>query len=96
MYSRLVEVGVAAFRADLKRWLDLVRSGEEVVVTERGVPVAKLTPVEEADVIERLIREGKLERAKEPKTSARGRRRVKAKGSISDLVVEMRRGPDER
>ena len=40
-----MEVGVAAFRADLKKWLDLVRSGEEIVVTDRGVPIARVTPV---------------------------------------------------
>ncbi|MHB8294827.1 MAG: type II toxin-antitoxin system Phd/YefM family antitoxin [Acidimicrobiales bacterium] len=32
-------------RAELSSWVDRARAGEEVVITERGTPVARLLPV---------------------------------------------------
>jgi prevent-host-death family protein len=56
--------GVAQLKAHLSRYLALVKSGQEVVVTERGRPVAKLVPLpaaaDRASRRERLIREGVL------------------------------------
>lgn len=37
--------GVADLKARLSEYLSRVRAGEEVVVTDRGVPVARLVPV---------------------------------------------------
>lgn len=88
-----MEVGVAALRADLKKWLDLVQSGEEVVVTERGVPIARLVPVREADHLEQLTREGILSRPMAPKQKWSGRPAIPVDGSVSDLIIEMRREP---
>ncbi len=56
----LVEVAVSALRAELKQWIERARAGEDVVITERGVPVARLTGVESADLIARLERDGLL------------------------------------
>lgn len=36
---------VANLKAQLSRYLRLVKAGEEVLVTERDVPVAKIVPV---------------------------------------------------
>jgi len=90
-----MEVGVTAFRAQLRKWLDLVQSGEEVVVTERGKPIAKLTPVGEETHLEMLTRLGILTPARAPKSNKFGKP-IRAKGSVSDLIIEMRRAPDER
>jgi prevent-host-death family protein len=38
-------IGVAELKTHLSRYLDQVKGGAEVVVTERGVPVAKLVPL---------------------------------------------------
>jgi len=40
------------FRRDARRWLEAVRSGEKLVLTYRGEPVARLEPVrpQKADV----------------------------------------------
>lgn len=57
---RSVEVAVSALRAELRQWIERARSGEDVVVTERGVPVARLTGVESADLVARLERDGLL------------------------------------
>jgi prevent-host-death family protein len=39
-----VTVGVREFRANLRAYLDRVEAGEDVVVTERGRPVARIVP----------------------------------------------------
>ena len=59
-YRVPVEVAVSALRAELKQWIEAARSGADVVITERGVPVARLTAVDSADLIARLERDGLL------------------------------------
>jgi prevent-host-death family protein len=51
--------GVAELKARLSRYLARVKVGEEILVTERGVPVARLVPVRERDAHAAL---GELER----------------------------------
>jgi prevent-host-death family protein len=53
-----MEVAVSALRAELKSWIEKARGGEEVVITDRGVPVARLTGVASADLLSDLVREG--------------------------------------
>ncbi|MFJ4234149.1 type II toxin-antitoxin system Phd/YefM family antitoxin [Cellulosimicrobium cellulans] len=55
-----MEVPVSALRAELKSWIERAREGEEVVITERGVPVARLTGVATADLVTELVRDGVL------------------------------------
>ncbi len=52
---------VSTFRAELKSWIEAARNGEDVVVTDRGVPVARLTGVASADLLTRLQRDGLVE-----------------------------------
>jgi prevent-host-death family protein len=85
----MTEVGVRELRNNLSRYLDRIQRGEEVVVTDRGRAIARVLPVTGERTIDRLIREGKVTPA------VRGERavpkRVKAKGTVSDLVAEQRR-----
>ncbi|HEX9668633.1 MAG TPA: type II toxin-antitoxin system prevent-host-death family antitoxin, partial [Thermoanaerobaculia bacterium] len=37
--------GVAELKAKLSEHLDRVKRGEEVLITERGQPIAKLVPI---------------------------------------------------
>ncbi|MGE5851159.1 MAG: type II toxin-antitoxin system Phd/YefM family antitoxin [Candidatus Methylomirabilota bacterium] len=37
--------GVAELKARLSRYLERVKGGQEVLITERGLPVAKLVPL---------------------------------------------------
>jgi prevent-host-death family protein len=86
-----MEVAVSALRAELRAWLERVHAGEEIVVTDRGVPVARLMPVDAAPLIERLTREGVLGRPQRSgRPAASGRPRVRASGSVADLVSEQR------
>ncbi len=91
-----MDVAISELRANLKSYVDRVRSGEHVVVTERGVPVARLVPADYEELLDRLEREGVLTRATRPKTRASKGRRVKATGPVADLVTEMRAERDTR
>lgn len=87
-----MDVPVSALRAELSAWIDKVRAGEEVVVTERGTPVARLVPVATAPLLEQLVEQGVLgrpRRADRPK--ARQADRVRASGAVAALVEEGRR-----
>jgi len=37
---------IAKLKATLSEYIDYVKSGEEILVTDRGKPVAKITPVD--------------------------------------------------
>jgi len=56
-----VEVGVRELRENLSEWLDRAAAGEEILVTERGKPKARLSGAETA--YDRLVREGRLKPA---------------------------------
>lgn len=87
----MVEVGVAQLRRELKDWLDRVQDGDEVVVTERGRPVARLSGIDVAPLLDRLAEQGQISGApRVARPSARGRRRVAATGPAADLVVAER------
>lgn len=86
-----MDVGITELRAHLGDWLGRVRDGDEVVVTDRGVPVARLVGVENVDVIERLTREGVVSRpTTDQRPRASGQTRVRSSSSVSDLVSEQR------
>lgn len=92
MYSSFMDVGIAELRANLGTWIDLVRNGDEVVVTERGTPVARIVGVSSASALDRLTREGVIGR---PTRSARpvagARPRPTPVRPVSDRVDEQRR-----
>lgn len=59
-----MKAGVAELKAGLSRYLARVKAGHEVLVTDRGQPVAKLVPIDaearRGSRRERLVREGLL------------------------------------
>jgi prevent-host-death family protein len=92
MYSSVMDVAISALRAELATWIERVRAGEDVVVTERGIPVARLSSIDAAPLIETLTRQGVLGK---PRVSQRplasGSPRVRARGPVAELVSEQRR-----
>lgn len=92
MYIARMDVAVSVLRAELARWLELVRDGEEVVVTDRGVPVARLLPIEAMSMIEQLTHQGVLSKPRRSqRPSARGTSRVQANGPVAEIVSRQRR-----
>lgn len=87
-----MDVAVTELRAHLSSWLDRVRGGDEIVVTDRGLPVARLVAVESTSLLERLTERGVIAR---PITlvrpTATGRPRVRATESIGHLISDQRR-----
>lgn len=86
-----VDVGIRQLRDDLRHWLDVVGDGGEVVITERGRPIARLSGVSSREPLERLIAAGIVTRAKRPRRRDSDHSRVKSEGPVSELVAEQRR-----
>ncbi len=89
--SSRVEVGVRELKNNLSRYLEQVEQGVEVVVTDRGRPVARLSGVDsvEGDRLARLIDAGLV---RPPASRVRQRPvPLDAGGSVSELVAEQRR-----
>jgi prevent-host-death family protein len=57
-------IGIAELKAHLSRCLDVVKHGQEVVVTDRGRPIAKIVPIRPSEGPpsrrERLVKAGLL------------------------------------
>lgn len=87
-----MDVAVSALRADLANWIARVRAGEEVIVTDRGTPVARLLPVDTAPLLDQLVQRGVLSRpTRAGRPTAQGAERVRARGPVADLVSDQRR-----
>ena len=86
-----MEVAVSALRAELKQWIETARSGQDVVITDRGIPVARLTGIESADLLARLERDGLLTPAEAPRGSAEPVTTARPANAVSGLVRRLRR-----
>jgi prevent-host-death family protein len=87
-----MDVAVSVLRAELSTWIERAHAGDEVVITDRGIPVARLVPVASAPLLERLVSEGVLSRpVSADRPSARAAKRVRPRGAVSELVGEQRR-----
>jgi prevent-host-death family protein len=85
---RVERIGVRELRQHASRYLDLVKSGQTVEVTERGRLVALLVPPSPArDARERLIAAGRLIPAS---GTLRLPRRVRASRTTGEALDEQR------
>ena len=85
------EVGIRELKNNLSRYLDRVRAGEEVVVTDRGRPVARLLPVDASeDRLADLVEAGVVRAPSSRRRRHLPARRIEASGSVSDLVADQR------
>lgn len=53
-------IGIRELRQNASVYLDRVKDGESIEITERGVPIAVLSPAPGLTLIDRLIAEGKV------------------------------------
>lgn len=84
-------MAVTELRARLSVWLDLVQHGEEVVITDRGLPIARLLGLDSTPTLERLTDEGVIARpvsGQRPKAS--GRKRPRPRRPVAGIVSEQR------
>ncbi len=88
-----MNVAVTDLRADLGHWLDRARKGDEVIVTERGVPVARIVGVDSASTIEALTEAGVIARPASQDDLPResGYERPQPRRLVSELITEHRR-----
>jgi prevent-host-death family protein len=92
LYTNGMDVTVSKLRAHLSEWVSRASSGEEILITDRGVPVARLLGVDAAPLLKRLTAEGvigRVDRTSRPK--ATNHRRVSTTAPVADLVTEQRR-----
>jgi len=87
-----MDVTVTDLRAHLSEWLDRARQGDEVVITDRGIPVARLLGLTTTATLERLTAEGVIGRPAAPRRpQASGRPRPRPRRPVADLVSDQRR-----
>jgi prevent-host-death family protein len=93
LYTSVMEVAVTELRAHLSDWIAQAKGGVEVVVTERGLPVARLSGIGTTTTLDRLTELGHIARPARlgPRPVAAGRSRPRAVGSVAEIVSEQRR-----
>jgi prevent-host-death family protein len=84
------EVGIRQLRDHLSRYLNQVRGGDEVTVTDHGRAIARIVPLDQPRLLDQLIEEGRITPARQADRS-RPRRRMKASDTVSPLVADQRR-----
>lgn len=85
-------VGVRELKNQLSSFLDRVKAGEDITVTEHGRPVARLTAVSaDVDRMSELIAAGIVQPSANPRRQL-PRKRVKLTqgSSLADIVAEQR------
>jgi prevent-host-death family protein len=83
------EVGVRELHDQLSRYVQHVAAGHEVVVTMRGRPVARLSPLDAPDPFESLRRRGLIQEPTRDWSPPKDQPVPTA--PVSDLIVEQRR-----
>jgi prevent-host-death family protein len=89
----MTTVGVRELKNQLSRYLKRVRAGERLVVTERGEPVAIISPPVATETdrrVEAMLRQGVAQWAGGKPRGARRPPRVRGR-SVADAVIEGRR-----
>jgi prevent-host-death family protein len=91
VYSRGMDVAVTELRAHLSEWLERAREGSEVIITDRGMPVARLLGLSTTATLERLAAEGIIGRPAGRRPAAAGRVRPRPRRALSSVVSDQRR-----
>ena len=88
----LMDVAVTELRAHLGQWIDAARDGNDVIITDRGTPVARIVALDSTPVIDRLTAQGIISRpTRSSRPIAGGRSRPKPRRPVADIVSEQRR-----
>lgn len=80
-----MNVGVRELHDELSRHLAEVHAGRTITVTDHGVPIARIVPVQRPTRLETLIAEGRVSPAKRPKHQSLVAP-LDAGATVSDLI----------
>lgn len=82
------EIGIRELRDQLSRIVDDVERGDEIVITNHGRPVARLSPFDQLEPLADLRARGLVREPTGPRWEPSP---IRAKGTVSDFVSEQRR-----
>jgi len=85
------EVGVRRLRDGLSRYLERVRAGETIVITDRGEPVARIVPAKIPSDLARLMAKGRATRNGRRPTIPKRTVEISPGPPLSDYIREDRR-----
>jgi prevent-host-death family protein len=80
-----MRVGIRELRDRLKHYVATARRGEDVIITDRGRPVARLVALHEERPVDRLISAGLATPPRRPKGDLEWTP-VPSEGNVSDLI----------
>jgi prevent-host-death family protein len=84
-------VGVREIRQNLSVYLDRVKAGEALEITEHGTPVAVLAPLpDRATLLQRLVSEGRATAPTIPWDSIPPPLNIKLDRPLSEILDELR------
>ena len=83
-----MSVGVRELKAKLSEYLARAGAGEQVIVTDRGRPIARITGIDEGAAIDRGIAEGWIEEPRRTRLDPAPRHR--SSRSVLDVLDEDR------
>jgi prevent-host-death family protein len=84
------EVGIRELREHLSRFIDEVRAGRELIVTDRGTPVARIVPSSGETWLDELVAAGVVT-LPEHELDVASFGQVRAKGDLMEFVFDQRR-----
>jgi prevent-host-death family protein len=85
-------VGIREFKNRLSEYMQRVKGGERIIITERGKPVGQILPVqaEQSDRLANLVEAGLVEWNGQPLPPYQPKAVNRSKRLVSDLVAEDR------
>jgi prevent-host-death family protein len=89
-HHEMLEVGIRRLREHLGRYLDEVRAGREVLVTDRGRPVARIVASSGRSRLDELVAAGIVtlpEHELDPSSFGR----VRVDGDLMEFLLDQRR-----
>ncbi len=85
-------VGIRELKAGLSAYMQRVKAGETLIITERGKPVGSLAPAETSveDRLQQMIQSGLAAWSGRRLKARQPTARIRSRKTVSDLVLEDR------
>lgn len=85
-------VGIRELRDHLSRYLDLVKGGAPVTITDHGRVIATIVPLRFPERTMELYRQGKVNLPTLPKGNPADFHRTNVEGGVQDILKDIRGG----